>query len=71
MSVLASRLNSPTLEEGRSDYLVACELVRLAKETAIEEERAEKVRALVEAHKEFFGDAYVMPNPPIGGAATR
>lgn len=71
MSVLASRLNSPTLEEGRSDYLVACELVRLAKETAIEEERAEKVRALVEAHKEFFGDAYVMPNPPVGGAATR
>jgi hypothetical protein len=45
--------------------------VRLAKETAIEEERAEKVRALVEAHKEFFGDAYVMPNPPVGGAATR
>jgi hypothetical protein len=71
LAVLASRLNSPTLEEGRSDYLVACELVRLAKECAIEDERVEKVRALVEAHKEFFGDAYVVPNPPAGGATTR
>lgn len=67
ISVLSSRLASASMEEGRSDYHIACQLLILAREAGLESARAEKIRLLIEAHREFFGDEGFVVSPPGGG----
>jgi hypothetical protein len=68
IKVLGARLTTPEMVEGMADYTLACQLLRIAHESGLEEARAEKVRQLVELHKEYFGEEGFVVAPPSGVA---